>query len=146
VPFVPVLFVVVGIGVVIASVRGLARANRFERTAQRTNALVTALHWKHTSSAGSSTSSRVAYPVLRFELPDGRPVEAESTFGSNPSPAREGDTVTVLYDPADPTDARVEGFLSSGRLASVIGLLIGLAFAVFGSVLAAVFFLAGDML
>jgi hypothetical protein len=146
VEFIPVIFVIVGIGVVIASVRGLARAHRFERTAQRTNALVTDLRWKQTGGGSSSSSSRVAYPVLRFELPDGRSVEAESTFGSNPPPARDGDTVTVLYDPADPTDARVEGFLSSGRLHAVVGLLIGLAFTIGGSVLTGVFYLAGDML
>jgi Protein of unknown function (DUF3592) len=146
VQLIPVIFVVVGIGVVIASVRGLVRANRFERTAQRTNALVTALRWKHTSGGSSSSTSRIAYPVLRFQLPDGRSVETESTFGSNPAPAHEGDSVTVLYDPGDPTDARIEGFLSSGRLASVIGLLIGIAFAVGGSVLTGVFYLARDML
>jgi Protein of unknown function (DUF3592) len=146
VELVPVIFVVVGFGIVFASARGLARASRFERTAQRTRGLVTSVRWKHASATSSSSSSRVAYPVLRFELPDGRTVEVESTFGSNPPPAREGDTVNVLYDPADPTDARQEGFLGSGRVAAIVGLVIGIAFVVMGSLITGVFYLARDML
>ena len=75
--FVPPLFVVAGIAIVIASMRGLIGANRFERRAQRTSALVTELRWRaHTNRAGSSgPNSRVAHPVLRFDAarrPDGR--------------------------------------------------------------------------
>jgi hypothetical protein len=147
VEFVPPLFVVAGIAILIASVRGLIGANRFERRAQRTSALVTELRWRaHSNRAGSSgPNSRVAHPVLRFVLPDGRTVEVESGAGTNPPSAREGDTVTVLYDPDDPTVARVDGLMNSGRLAAVIGLIMGLAFVVLGSLITGVFYLAGNL-
>ena len=45
--------------------------------------------------------------MLRFALPDGRTVETQSTWGTNPPPAKPGAQVTVLYDPADPTRASV---------------------------------------
>ena len=53
--------------------------------------------------------------------------------------------MTVLYDPADPTVARVDGLMNSGRLAAVIGLIMGLAFVVFGSLITAVFYFVGDL-
>jgi hypothetical protein len=147
VELVPPLFVLAGIAIVIASIRGLIGANRFARQAQRTSALVTELRWRaYSNRAGSSgPNSRVAHPVLRFDLPDGRTVEVESGAGTNPPSAREGDTVTVLYDPADPTVARLDGLMSSGRLTAVIGLIIGLAFVVFGSLITVVFHVVGDL-
>ena len=93
----------------------------------------------------SGPNSSVAHPVLRFELPDGRTVEVESGAGTNPPSAREGDTVTVLYDPADPTVARIDGLMNSGRLAGVIGLVMGILFVVFGSLITAVFYFVGTL-
>lgn len=48
------------------------------------------------------SGNRVWRPVVRFALPDGRVVEAETTVGSNPVPARPGDRVEVRYDPREP--------------------------------------------
>jgi uncharacterized protein DUF3592 len=78
----------------------------------------------------------LAFPVVRFSLPNGRTVETQSTWGTNPPPAKPGAQVTVLYDPADPTRASVPAGGTASLVSWVIvalgGLLvfIGLAAAV----------------
>jgi hypothetical protein len=52
--------------------------------------------------------------VLRFRLPDGRVVETEGRMGTSAVTVRTGQQVTVLYDPAQPTRARVEGPFGGG--------------------------------
>ena len=46
------------------------------------------------------------FPVVTFVTDRGRTIE----FTSNTSGGRIGESVTVRYDPDDPTDARIAGF------------------------------------
>ena len=46
---------------------------------------------------------RAWYPVVRFALPDGQVVEAQTVYGADPAPTRPGRTEPVRYDPEDPT-------------------------------------------
>lgn len=56
-------------------------------------------------------------PVVRFTLPDGRVVEAETLTGSMPAPARVGERVEVHYDPADPQRVNLaRGLAQPGNL------------------------------
>ena len=90
------------------------------------------------SSAGDSTL--VFIPVVRFQTPDGRTVDAEAGGGTNRRRWSEGDAIAVLYDPADPTfvklDAAGSGFITGmsvalGGLFTLLGLgLVALAVAV----------------
>jgi hypothetical protein len=73
------------------------------------------------------------YPILRFVLPDGEVVDAQSRFGMNYRPWQEGEFITVRYDPANPRDVFAEHVLidvfsqvwTIGALAMVgLGLLI----------------------
>jgi hypothetical protein len=86
------------------------------------------------------------YPVVRFALPDGRVVEAQTVYGADPAPTRPGRTEPVRYDPADPTRVMLaEGAARPGTLGvmfavlGAIGILVGLvaigAWALFALVL-----------
>lgn len=57
---------------------------------------------------------------MRYSLPDGRVVDFRSPEGSAPAAVRRGQQVTVLYDPANPKNARLEGVLSGGCLYSFL--------------------------
>lgn len=69
----------------------------------------------------------VYFPVVRYPLPDGRVVDFRSPQGSMPAAVRRGERVTVLYDPNDPTNARLEGILSGGCL-NTFFVVLGAAF------------------
>ena len=135
----PWVFPLIGVFVVIGGIRSLRAASRFQRIAHRAPATVTELRWEWTSGGSNSSSSRIAYPVVRFTLPDGRMVETQTSFGSNPPPAREGEPVTVLYDPADPTQARLPGFFKSGHFSGVLAIVLGSFFIVFGTLIGSLF-------
>ena len=95
--------------------------------------MITQIRWDTTGE------SRSSYPVVRFSLPDGRSVETEARHGSGPG--GEGDAVIVLYDPADPTDVRLGGFLGSGHMGGVVMIFIGVIFFFLGAGLGAIFLL-----
>ena len=79
-----------------------------------------------------SAPSKIYYPVVRFALPDGREVETVTRSGASPPPARTGAPVTVLYDPADPSVARVEGTWADGTIQYTFVVVSGSIFAVLG--------------
>jgi hypothetical protein len=72
------------------------------------------------------------YPVVEFTAPDGNPVVFESDVGSSPSSHQVGDRVEVAYDPGEPSDARLTGFLSLYLFPLIFGGL-GLVFAAVGT-------------
>ena len=55
-------------------------------------------------------SSRSYAPVVRFKTPDGKSVKFTSDSSSNPPSYSVGERVTVLYDPAKPRNAKLEGW------------------------------------
>jgi hypothetical protein len=92
-------------------------------------------------SFGTSVPVSIYYPVVRFRAADGREVEARTMVGTSFTRVREGDAVTVLYDPKDPTRAQLE---RSRGLAIVLGVaqcLLGAGFCI-----AAVLFLSSGSL
>jgi len=58
--------------------------------------------------------STTYYPVLRFATPDGRRIETTSGAAADPSVLRRGQRVAVLYDPADPAQARQAAAVEGG--------------------------------
>jgi hypothetical protein len=84
-----------------------------------------------------------AFPVVRFHLPDGQPVEAQSTWGSRPARLHEGDRVDILYDPRDPTRVRLPGEATAGAFVTVALVLAGAGFVVLGALLAVVSYALG---
>jgi hypothetical protein len=96
-----------GIGVVllvIAAVMGFF-TYRFIEGAERADGTVVDL----VESYDSEDNTTVYYPVVRFVTPAGRPVRFKSHSSTSDDV---GDTVEVLYDPDDPTDARVSGIFN----------------------------------
>jgi hypothetical protein len=74
-------------------------------------------------------------PVFAFRLPDGKRIEVEAGYSTNPPCCRVGDAVTVLYDPAAPGRARMDGFMDSWFVATLLGG-IGLVFLLIGRLVA----------
>ena len=135
--FFPAAFVLIGGGMIAMALKARRRRIRWEAAATRASGEVTDLRWQSVGQAGDRNP--LAFPVLRFSLPDGRTVETQSTWGTNPPAAKPGAQVTVLYDPADPTSAS----LPAGGSASVVnGVIIGLGGILIAVGLAAAAFLA----
>jgi len=114
-----------GVGAVLVAIGALAlrAGRRFDRVARRAPGRVVGV-------AGSGAGHLVGYPVLRFSLPDGREIEARARSTTTLDALREGQDVTVLYDPADPTRARLDT-----RTASAGQALLGAGFMGIGAVL-----------
>jgi len=121
----PVLLVFVGVTFVLVGARTLRSARQF---ALRAPATVTDLRF-HQTVRGESGGSW--FPVVRFATADGRHIDTETMFGRTPPPARRGDAVVVLYDPADPTRATLERG-GTGNLLGVIFIVLGSVLAVLG--------------
>ena len=118
---IPLLFAVAGAFFVVVGVRGRRAARAFEQRAEETYGFVTEVRWR--TVGRRPPRQLLAFPVLSFTTRDGRPVEAEAAFGTQPPRAKEGDQVTVLYDPADPTRPRLSG---TGTEKTLYGLFVGL--------------------
>lgn len=71
-------------------------------------------------------------PVVRFKTVEGNTIEFESSFRSNPPAYRTGQSVSVLYDPAEPRSAAIRGFFSLWFVSLILGL-IGSVFMMVGT-------------
>jgi hypothetical protein len=105
-------FAVVGGLVALQGIRSLRASRAFEQVAQRADGELVEVRYETVGPAGSN--SRTSIPVVRFTLPDGRTVQTEARMGTGPGFRFNGSEVTVLYDPADPRRARIEGLMAGG--------------------------------
>lgn len=85
------------------------RRSEFDARATPVSAEVVENVWHSAGGSASASMTPLAFPVLRYRLPDGTVVEHESFEGRSPPVARPGTTVSALYDPADPRLVRVSG-------------------------------------
>jgi Protein of unknown function (DUF3592) len=92
--------VLVGVGL-----RRRRESQRFAASAARAGGVVVELV---SGSPGPRGGVPLAYPVVRYHTTDGREVVFRSALGSQPPLWRPGQSVTVLYDPANPEAARIE--------------------------------------
>jgi hypothetical protein len=72
---------------------------------------------------------RTFAPVVRYQPATGAPRTLVGQVASNPPAYRVGEAVAVLYDPLDPSDARIDGLFSlwgGPLLFSGIGAILGL--------------------
>ena len=112
-------------------IRSIRASRRFEQVARRADGELVDVRYETVGPAGNS--SRHSIPVVRFTLPDGRTVQTEARMGSGSGFKLKGSDVTVLYDPADPRRARIEGFMAgSGRLVAGCMTTVGLFFVLIG--------------
>ncbi|MGK5554990.1 DUF3592 domain-containing protein [Actinomadura kijaniata] len=122
----PPVFVLAGLGMVAFGAHHLRVGGRLRKHGVRVPGVVVRLRWQNNGHGGG-----VFYPTLRFQGPNGTELTVESDVGANPAPAREGQPVTVVYDPARPRRARPEGLVGGGTA-------LGVLLVVFGSVAAVV--------
>lgn len=120
---VPLLFFVIGTALAYAGIRQRLGLRRF--SGGRGGRLGSSPRCTRAVGSRYDYRSLLHFPVVRFTLPDGHEVETEVMSGSNPAPAHTGETVTVLYDPRQPTRARIDGFWADGTL--VVGALVSAA-------------------
>lgn len=130
---VPVIFALVGSVFVVLGLRSASALRRFRRTARSAPGVVLDLVLGLIGTSGDP--SYVYFPIVRYSLPDGRVVDFRSPQGSAPAAVRKGQQVTVLYDPADPSNARLEGILAGGCLSSLF-VVLGGAFILLGVAIA----------
>jgi len=63
-------------------------------------------------SSRDSEGDTMYTPVFEYQDGTGTTHKIISSWSSNPPSHLEGDAVDVLYDPANPSDARLDGYLS----------------------------------
>ena len=131
------MFAVVGPVLVVRGIQSIRRDSRFQQRALRAQGVVTQIRWDHRGEDSSS------YPVVRFNLPDGRTVEASATQGAAPGSGSEGDSVNVLYDPQNPTDIRIDGLFGSGKMGGAVMIVMGVVFFFMGVFIGSIFALVG---
>ncbi|MBV9417101.1 MAG: DUF3592 domain-containing protein [Solirubrobacterales bacterium] len=137
----------VGLVFVVIGATLLSGTARFRRTAVSADATLVGLEAMTSQGTGASLPvgdammtdrTSVTYrPTVEFRTRDGERVRATSPIARNPAPGRVGDSVRVLYDPADPQRVRLDtrmgrggclawGLIGFGMLPLVVGV-IGLA-------------------
>jgi hypothetical protein len=124
----PHAFAGVGLVMLVVTVWLNVRERSFAARAARATGIVTELERGRGSSGG-----RLYYPVIGFLTASGDSVSFRSSIGSSPPSYQPGEAVTVLYDPADPTNARIAGFFSL-HLGSFITSLLTLIFGGIGGI------------
>jgi Protein of unknown function (DUF3592) len=100
------LLLAVGVVVFVVGVVLFARAAQFVADAEHATGTVIDLSRERDSDGRVSL-----YPVVRFTTADGQTIEFVNPSTSNPPSETPGDRVAVLYDPDDPYDAQLSGFL-----------------------------------
>ena len=128
------IFLLVSVVLLVACGLTARYSRNFAASAERAEGTVIDL----SRSTGKSQGNSVYHPVVSYRTAQGEEIEFISSWGSRPAPYRRGAKVTVLYDAAEPQEARIESFFAlwgasviTGGLAVVFGLL-GLMLRLFG--------------
>ena len=116
----PVLFLLLGVGLLAGSGYAAWQEVKFRRGAIETNGLVVEM-LAGSSRDGDGRTSRTYRPVFVFSLPDGTKRRVEGGVASNPPCCTVGDTVRVRYRPEAPERAQMTGFMESWFVTSLLG-------------------------
>jgi Protein of unknown function (DUF3592) len=139
---IPVVFVLVGGTFVVVSLRSRGQDRRFLAGAERATGVVTENRRIRPRSYDAQAHAARAFALLRLTLPDGSVVETLSDYGTPRPVAQPGDTVSVLYDPANPRRARVEGHAATPAFFTGCFVIFGTLFVIAGLVIAVVMYFA----
>jgi len=126
---------IIGLVMTLSGISGLGlgiyfftRTNNFLETAVKTQGKILA------NEERSSDGDNLYVPIFSFADKKGKEHHARSSWGFYPPKYKVGDSISVVYDPCDPTKADIDSFtnlwLSSvmSFALSVPGLLFGLLF------------------
>lgn len=130
--WVGLLFLVLGLGLSAGAFVAFARTRTFLATAYTTTGRVCAL--EPYQDADGDTLYR---PVLRFRTHAGEETEFRSTVGTSVPRFEVGQRLDVLYNPEEPSDARIQNFMQLWLPTLILGTLGGI-FVLVGALLTAV--------
>jgi hypothetical protein len=128
------IFTVIGLGLLIGGVFAFQHTRRFLATAISVPGVVTENVWQERRSSNNSIHGDF-YPRIRFRTTDGQEISFITNSGSNPPSYHVNERITILYDPQQPYDARIQSFVELWLLPTILcGL--GIFFCSFGVVAA----------
>lgn len=118
------LAVFASVSVILLIVCGLVSVYTYQQLARERSAAGFVVRLETQTHYDSETGEPydLYYPVLRFRLPDGTFVETRSSIGASPPDQQPGDEITVLYNPDNPSEARVDS--PANRLLSWVASII----------------------
>jgi hypothetical protein len=121
------IFLAIGLGLLGGGIYSFVSTRAFLDNAVSANGAVIDLeaHWD------SSDSSYTYYPRVRFRTENGEVHEFTGDVGSNPAAFDVGEDVSVLFDPANPSVARIDSFTQLWFTSLILGGM-GLVFSIFG--------------
>jgi hypothetical protein len=121
------VFLVVGLGMLYGGFSFWRSNAAFAAHASSADGTVTDLAYS-SSSKGKGTYR----PVVEFTAPNGSKVHITGSGGSNPPAYARGDKVRVLFDPANPEQAKIDSFMEQsfgplilGGMGAIFGLVGG---------------------
>ena len=126
---VKLVFGIVGVVMLVGAWLLYQNTTEFIASASRAQGEVIELLRVESSRRNSSDTWR---PLVRFKAPSGEIVEFAPSSSSSPPAYDKGEVVGVFFDPADPKDARLDGFFDLWGGATIVGGLgaVFLAFAI----------------
>ncbi len=128
------LFATAGVVLLAAAVWVAQSERSFVERSETVSGVVIANVLTRSTSHNGGTSYRYYYhPRVRFQTDTGADVQFVSGAGADPPSYHVNDTVTVLYDPQNPSNASIKGFFSLWGAAFVL-MILGVAFSLFGGV------------
>jgi hypothetical protein len=104
---------------------GMERA-LFLRSSLRADGVIVGLRVVRPSRPSDQSRS----PIFRFNANDGRSFTVVSSIAQSPSPWKQGDAVTVLYQPEHPENAHIDSFVQLWMPQVIVGI-VGAAFSAF---------------
>lgn len=125
------VFSTAGIGMLVVSFFIFSNTSRFIANATEAEGKVIAFERSRSSSSSGASSSTTYRPVVEFTTATGKKIEFTSSVGSSPPSHQVGESVTVLYNPADPYSARIKSFFQLW-FGFLIVFFLGLVFAAIG--------------
>ena len=116
-----ILCLVLGIGLLVTAGNLHSRTRQFVAKARTAPGIVVDLA-RSTSSDYRTTGRQTTYaPVVEFTTDSGEKDTFTSSSSSYPPAFRKGESVEVLYDPANPYDARINTFGTLGLASVIVG-------------------------
>ncbi len=132
--FVGLLFFVIGIGIVIASVVNFLKRRSQIAHSLPADGLVTAF------ATGMGRRGHLYYPLVEFKIPSGQMISFQSSVGTSRAGYSIGQQVKVLYDARNPQEAEIDSLTSLWLLPGCM-LAMGLVFTLVGLFLSVVMIL-----
>lgn len=104
---VPVGIALGGLFFFVIGILRLRSERAFARIAAQASGVVVGFQRRRVSGSRRRRSAVLDFPVVQYTTQAGQPIEFVSRTATQPRVVREGETVTVLYDPAEPQQGRI---------------------------------------